>query len=75
MPSQFKDYRDSFSCLSCRSTSRMDEFKCSGCGTFVCEHLVLVDSGMMICFCCHKDKGEEIKWPDWSYTMIEDRDL
>lgn len=69
----FQDYKDSFSCFACQRRGQgMDEFKCNGCGSYVCEHLVLIDGGMVICFCCHKD--QERKWPDWSYTMIEDKD-
>ena len=62
-------YRDIFSCLYChKSGEGTDEFKCSGCGSYVCQHLVLIDGGLVICFCCHKDQKRE--WPAWWYVRV-----
>jgi hypothetical protein len=62
-------FKDVYSCLACRGIGEgTDEFKCNGCGAYVCQHLVLIDGGMVICFCCYKD--QELVWPDWSYTRL-----
>lgn len=66
-------YHDVFSCPVCQSSeSHREEFKCSGCGSHACEHLVLIDGGMVICFCCYKDDDRE--WPDYTYTMVADKE-
>lgn len=62
-------FRDVFCCLSCwKASESKDEFKCNGCGSYVCEHLVLIDGGLVICFCCYKD--QKIEWPAWWYARI-----
>lgn len=66
-----KGFKDVYSCLSCRASGEgIDEFRCDGCRSYVCQHLVLIDGGMMICFCCYKDL--ELKWPDWSYSRHQE---
>lgn len=64
-------YKDVFCCLSCRGVGVADEFKCNGCGSHVCQHLVLIDGGLVICFCCYKD--QERVWPDWVFAVLPDR--
>lgn len=65
-------YRDIFSCIACQMSGiGQAEFKCNGCGVYACEHLVVMDGGMMICFCCYKD--QTIKWPDYSYTLVPEK--
>lgn len=66
-------FKDVYSCLVCRGIGDgTDEFKCHGCGAYACQHLVLIDGGMIICFCCYKD--QERGWPDWSYTRLPPED-
>ena len=62
-------YRDVFSCIACQAVRDLNaEFKCGACSSYVCEHLVLIDGGLIICFCCYKDQSRE--WPDWCYAML-----
>lgn len=64
-----KDFKDVYSCLGCQAASEgTDEFKCSGCGAYACQHLVLIDGGVILCFVCYKDQERE--WPPWSYARI-----
>jgi hypothetical protein len=64
-----QNHRDIFTCTACQTREvGRDEFECGACGAYACEHLVLIEGGLVICFCCYKDQG--IKWPDYCYTIL-----
>jgi hypothetical protein len=65
-------FKDVYTCISCSVNGQgMDEFKCGCCGAHACQHLVLIDGGMVFCFVCYKDKSRT--WPDWSYTLLPEK--
>lgn len=66
-------YRDVFSCPACQGPEGVrDEFKCGGCSSYTCEHLVVLDGGILLCFCCYKDQTR--RWPDYCYTMVFEKE-